>query len=57
MLPSQRSGNKLIILIFYVDHIVMIGRDKEQTAHLKDYFGKELKIKNLGFKILYPFKN
>ncbi|XP_042495000.1 uncharacterized mitochondrial protein AtMg00810-like [Macadamia integrifolia] len=44
----KRSGEKVTILIVYVDDIVVIRNDSIEIDHLKGFLGNEFEIKGLG---------
>ena len=44
----KRSGNKITILIVYVDDIVVTMNDIEEVSHLKTCLTKEFEMKDLG---------
>ena len=44
----KRSGDKITILIVYVDDIVVTGNDVEEVSHLKACLAKEFEMKDLG---------
>lgn len=44
----QHCGNRVAILIVYVDDIVLIGDDMEEIARLKTHLANAFEVKDLG---------
>lgn len=45
---KRSQGEKITVLIVYVDDIIITGNDSEGIQSLKDYLGREFEIKDLG---------
>ena len=44
----KRNGDKLVIMIVYVDDIVITGNDDQEIVKLKMQLAKEFEVKDLG---------
>ncbi|GMJ01569.1 hypothetical protein HRI_003826100 [Hibiscus trionum] len=45
---TKRNGNKLVILLVYVDDLLITGSDQEMMDDLKDVLNQNFKMKDLG---------